>query len=127
VGDEFSFTVHDMSLPRPSPTAPNFLRAWVLLRLRTRPSHGYELLDDLRPHGLAAAGGGPKLYRLLLALERDGLLRSTWEGGDEGPERRTYRVTRKGSAQLRRDADALSEVNRSLRIFQRDYNRLRRS
>ena len=56
-----------------------FAEPAVLLLLRDRPAHGYELLDRLG--GLLPSDGIDmgNLYRLLRALEDDGLVRSEWD------------------------------------------------
>ena len=73
----------------------NFLQPCLLLLLREKPDHGYELAARLRPmhDGDGDAGG---VYRALRALERNGLVRSEWQASDVGPARRTYYVTPAG-------------------------------
>lgn len=73
----------------------HFLQPCLLLLLRERPSHGYELVDRLRPFGLADGDSGG-VYRALRALERDGLTRSAWRHSESGPARRIYHLTELG-------------------------------
>src|SRR4051812_1472885 len=76
---------------RAMPTEPalprNFLRPAILLLLREDPAHGYDLLERLRPLGFQRPDPGG-LYRVLRALEQEGLVRSAWEPSEAGPERR---------------------------------------
>lgn len=89
----------------------NFLQCCVLLLLRERPAHGYQLLDRLKPFGIAAGDPG-SLYRRLRSLERRGILRSKWESSEAGPRRRTYYLTERGDVLLRTWAGALAETRR---------------
>ncbi len=50
------------------------------------------------------------------------MVRSSWEGGGDGPERRVYRLTSKGLRQLREDADAIGQVVAALARFIGDYH-----
>ena len=99
-----------------------FLRPWILLLLRLRPAHGYDLTERLRQLGVEL---GPELYRFLRRLEQEGLVRSSWApSGGAGPGRRVYRLTSKGTRQLQKDADALGEVADALGHFWDDYGKL---
>lgn len=95
-----------------------FLRPWALVLLRLCPTHGYGLNESLR------AAGFPELdYRFLRGLENEGLVRSSWAPGDGvGPERRVYRLTSMGTKQLRKDAEALSDMADRLRVFFDHYD-----
>jgi transcriptional regulator len=69
------------------------------------PAHGYGLVEALRERSdgafdLAEGTVYPALYR----LERQGLVKSRWEDG-QTRRRRVYRLTRSGSAELRRERD----------------------
>lgn len=98
----------------------NFLRPCLLLLLREQPAHGYELLERLRTLGFA--GGDPGgLYRALRGLERDGLVRSTWEPSGSGPDRRNYELTRAGMEDLHRRAKGLAGVRGILDVFLSRY------
>src|SRR5438876_12396184 len=68
----------------------------LLLLLRERPAHGYELLEALPDVlGEARADMG-NLYRVLRALEEDGLVRSEWQADAPGPAKRTYELSPEG-------------------------------
>lgn len=98
----------------------NFLRPCLLLLLREQPSHGYELLERLRPLGLAGDDPGG-LYRALRSLERDGLVRSGWASSAAGPDRRIYELTRAGMEELHRLAKSLAAASASLDVFLSRY------
>jgi DNA-binding PadR family transcriptional regulator len=89
------------------------------LLLREQPSHGYELLERLRPFRIERDPGG--LYRALRALERDGFVRSAWEPSSGGPERRIYQLTRAGTEELHRAATSLLGTRDVLQVFMSRY------
>src|SRR5207245_5417431 len=87
-----------------------FLEPSLLLLLAEQPAHGYELLEratELVPGERAGMGG---LYRVLRALEEDGLVRSEWDADEPGPAKRRYELTSAGYALLRAWAEALREA-----------------
>jgi poly-beta-hydroxybutyrate-responsive repressor len=94
----------------------NFLQGCVLLLLRERPAHGYELLERLKAFGIADGDSG-NLYRKLRSLEEQGMVRSEWETSETGPKRRMYYLTATGDARLRRWADSLAETRRLLDYY----------
>jgi transcriptional regulator len=67
------------------------------------PLHGYRIIEAIRERsgGVLDLAEGT-VYPALRRLERAGWLSSAWER-PEGRERRTYRLTPKGEAQLSRE------------------------
>jgi poly-beta-hydroxybutyrate-responsive repressor len=104
----------DATLPK------NFLRPCLLLLLREHPAHGYELLERLKPLGFDGDDPGG-LYRVLRALEREGLVRSAWQASSTGPDRRIYEITRRGMEDLHRRAKAIAAARNTLDIFLSRY------
>ncbi|MBW3620869.1 MAG: helix-turn-helix transcriptional regulator [Actinobacteria bacterium] len=104
----------------------SFLRPCLLLLLAETPSHGYDLLEQLAELGLPTADPGG-LYRVLRALEREGLVDSRWETSDAGPARRTYELTAEGVEWLHAWAGALAEGRRLVGGFLRRYAQLGRT
>jgi len=96
----------------------NFLR--LLLLLRERSAHGYDLLERLHSLGFGRDDPG-RLYRALRALETDGLVHSAWEPSDAGPDRRTYEITRRGMEMLHDAAQELSFTTDMLHAFLSRY------
>ena len=104
-------SVEDLAfLPR------NFLRPCLLLVVRERPSHGYDLLVRLEDLGFRRVDPG-RLYRTLRAMEQEGLVRSTWETSASGPARRTYRLTAEGTDWLHAWAAGVEEAGRMIDRF----------
>jgi PadR family transcriptional regulator PadR len=94
----------------------NFLLPCLLLLLRERADHGYELVSRLRPlHDAESDSGG--VYRALRQLERRGLVRSEWCTSGAGPARRTYHLTVDGAAYLDAQVAELEHAHDSLHRF----------
>jgi PadR family transcriptional regulator, regulatory protein PadR len=100
-----------------------FAEPAVLLLLRDRPAHGYELLDrlgELLPSESVDMGN---LYRLLRALEEDGLVRSQWDASVPGPAKRVYELTDAGRALLDEWAAGLERAGKRISLFLRRYRK----
>ena len=98
----------------------------LLLLLRDRPAHGYELIDslgDLSP-GLRIDMGN--LYRTLRAMEADGLVTSEWDAEAPGPAKRRYELTPAGRRLLDEWAAALGLARDRIEGFLRRYEMERR-
>jgi PadR family transcriptional regulator, regulatory protein PadR len=87
----------------------HFLRPCLLLLLAEGPSHGYELLEQVKRLGISGAEPGG-LYRYLRAMEREELVSSWWEPSQSGPARRSYVLTEAGHMALRLSVDSLRDV-----------------
>lgn len=97
-----------------------FTEPAILLLLRERPAHGYELLEllpELTGEQRVEMGN---LYRLLRALEEEGLLSSKWDETSPGPAKRRYAITERGRALLDQWVNALrSSQERTERFLER--------
>src|ERR671928_1153061 len=100
-----------------------FVEPSLLLLLRERPLHGYELLERLPELGLEGRVDVGNLYRLLRALEAEGLVSSEWSADLPGPAKRTYELTDEGHRLLDRWAEALREAQRDVQGFLDRYDR----
>lgn len=90
----------------------------LLLLLRERPAHGYELLDalpDLVPGERVDMGN---LYRALRSLEEDGLVSSEWDGS-----KRIYDLTAEGRKLLDQWAAALARAQERISVFMTRYGK----
>ena len=88
-----------------------YVRPLLLLLLAEGPSHGYELLEQVRRAGVRNADAGG-LYRSLRAMEQEGFVRSWWEPSQAGPARRSYTLTAEGRTALDASVASLREVHR---------------
>jgi poly-beta-hydroxybutyrate-responsive repressor len=95
----------------------------LLLLLRERPRHGYELIELL-----PELAGGERidvgnLYRFLRRLEGDGIVESEWRGDLPGPAKRTYSLTPGGERLLGQWADALRRSCEDVSAFLDRYEK----
>jgi poly-beta-hydroxybutyrate-responsive repressor len=100
-----------------------FVEPSLLLLLRERPLHGYELIErlpELAGEGRIDVGN---LYRLLRALEAEGLVTSEWSAELPGPAKRTYELTPEGRRLLDRWAEALREAQQDVQNFLDRYDK----
>jgi len=100
-----------------------FVEPALLLLLAERPAHGYELVEpvsEILPGERIDMGN---LYRVLRALEEDGLVRSEWDAEEPGPARRRYELTAQGRELLRAWVKALQETQNVVTRFLRRYER----
>ena len=84
---------------------PGYRRVWCLLVLQEAPTYGYELLRQLRAStGVEVTGGA--FYRMLRAMEVEGVLESQWE---VAAPRRMYSITATGRQSLQAHTAVLRE------------------
>jgi poly-beta-hydroxybutyrate-responsive repressor len=103
-----------------------FVEPSLLLLLRERPLHGYELLDRLPELGVEGRVDIGNLYRLLRALEAEGVVTSEWSADLPGPAKRTYELTPQGLRLLDRWAEALRSAQGVVHSFLDRYEEERR-
>jgi PadR family transcriptional regulator PadR len=101
-----------------------FAEPAVLMLLRERPVHGYELLEQL-PELTDERVDMGNLYRFLRVLEADGIVRSTWDDEAPGPSKRVYELTDEGRALLEQWASALRDSQARTDAFLTRYGERR--
>lgn len=86
------------------------LEVAILSSLAESTSHGYDLVDqiDALASELVCVDAG-SMYRLLRAMEEDGLVSSSWQTAESGPSRRVYVITERGLEALETMAHSLSQ------------------
>ena len=94
-----------------------FFEPAVLLALRERPYHGYELVETVSTWGPEYDVDSGNLYRMLRSLEEDGLVSSNWADGDRGGSRRIYELEPKGERVLAAWAESLARSEQLLGRF----------
>jgi PadR family transcriptional regulator, regulatory protein PadR len=102
-----------------------FQVAALLLLLRERPTHGYDLLERLPALTGEERVDVGNLYRVLRALEEQGLVASEWDEALPGPAKRTYELTEEGRAALDRWAAALAQTRAHIDSFLHRYEERR--
>jgi DNA-binding PadR family transcriptional regulator len=90
----------------------SFLRPCLLLLIKERPGHGYDLVVRLKSLRVSDEPAG--LYRVLRTMEAQGIIRSEWEFSNIGPARRVYHLTRRGDEVLAGWAAAIEDTSRSI-------------
>jgi PadR family transcriptional regulator, regulatory protein PadR len=90
------------------------LRPAILAMLSQAPTHGYELAHKIGERNLfGTEPSDPSgIYKALKEMEKEGLVRSSWELGDSGPAKRRYELSPEGITCLKRWISTL-EIYRS--------------
>ncbi|PRX50989.1 PadR family transcriptional regulator PadR [Prauserella shujinwangii] len=100
------------------------LDACLLLLMRERPAHGYELRSRLARLGLTEQAPG-SIYRALRRLHADGLARASWQhSACTGPDRRVYAITPEGEEALELTRAAAVDLVHTLDTFLAEYHRV---
>ena len=85
------------------------LPAAVLLLLKERPGHGYELVERVRALGVDRSQRA--VYAAAAMLEDEGLLKATFDFPGRGPARRVLSVTPAGDEALARFAEGVLRLD----------------
>jgi PadR family transcriptional regulator, regulatory protein PadR len=93
-----------------------FAEPAVLLLLRERAVHGYELLEQL-PELTGERVDMGNLYRFLRLLEAEGIVRSDWDDDAPGPSKRVYELTDEGRVLLDEWTGALRDAQTRIDRF----------
>jgi PadR family transcriptional regulator PadR len=102
-----------------------FQVAALLLLLRERRAHGYDLLDRLPELTGDERVDVGNLYRVLRSLEEQGLVSSEWDESLPGPAKRTYELTDAGGEALDRWAASLADTRTHIDRFLDRYEERR--
>jgi PadR family transcriptional regulator PadR len=94
-----------------------FTEPALLLLLRERPAHGYELIESLGGLAPGARVDMGNLYRSLRAMEAEGLVTSEWDAKAPGPAKRRYELTSAGGRLLGEWATALRATRDRIDAF----------
>jgi DNA-binding PadR family transcriptional regulator len=92
------------------------LEVAILASLAESTAHGYNLVDQIETltKDLVCIDAG-SMYRLLRAMEEEGLVSSSWQAPEAGPSRRVYEITERGLEALELMARSLSQRAASMR------------
>ena len=97
-----------------------FTEPALLLLLREQPAHGYDLLERLPELTGESRVEMGNLYRLLRALEEEGLVTSEWVDG-----KRVYALAEPGARLLEEWVEALRRARQRTDAFIRRYEERR--
>jgi len=83
---------------RPGSKKPErYIQPSILMALKSKPSYGYELINEISQFGFVEGQAPPgMIYRHLRGLEENGLVSSDWETDGTGPAKRVYQLTWEG-------------------------------
>jgi len=99
-----------------------WMEPFVLVLLAGGGAHGYSIIAQLEELGIT--GGAVdvgQVYRTLRDLEKAGHVTSEWSNEPTGPQRRDYRLTESGYAELDEWAAIMKERARLIAEFDGRY------
>ncbi|MBV9712710.1 MAG: poly-beta-hydroxybutyrate-responsive repressor [Ktedonobacteraceae bacterium] len=103
-----------------NPATDAWSKNWVvpilLLMLKQWHSYGYELMEKMATFGFTMMNPGT-FYRTLRQMEKDGMVRSSWDTSEAGPARRVYSITDSGEAYLKYWAESLNQYQKMMDTF----------
>lgn len=97
-----------------------FIQPRLLLQLAQKPAHGYELMNVIGQEDELSTDPG-SLYRLLRAMEEDGLVKSNWDTSGGGAARRMYQITDQGVDHLHAWMVSIRKTRQLLDDFVAEY------
>ncbi|QTA38454.1 PadR family transcriptional regulator [Thermosipho ferrireducens] len=100
------------------------LAAMLLLLLKEKPGHGYEIIQRLNELNFYRFQHDPGvIYRMLRKMEMNGFITYSLQEG-EGPIRKVYRITSIGEMFLKEMAKEIKELSKLFSKFLEEYERL---
>ncbi|MBC7346807.1 MAG: helix-turn-helix transcriptional regulator [Clostridia bacterium] len=107
------------------PRLEGFLIPCLLLLLKEKPAHGYELVERLGNFSFLEQVPDPGVvYRHLRRLEEEGMVASRLEPGSGGPARKVYSLSPEGEDYLRAWAYRIHRQKGVLEGFLQEFFRL---
>jgi PadR family transcriptional regulator, regulatory protein PadR len=87
----------------------------VMMVLARGPLHGYGIVQEAARTPILAGDRPDRtgVYRVLRGLEKQGYVVSLWELSENGPARKSYRLTPKGNECLARWIETLENYHRA--------------
>jgi poly-beta-hydroxybutyrate-responsive repressor len=103
-----------------------YFRSAILVLLKEYDSHGYELVDRLAEVGFDSRDSrdSASIYRMLRAMDKEGLTTSSWDVSKVGPPRRVYAITAEGNRYLRDSKSSLVRQRDALDALLQRYDRV---
>jgi len=108
----------------PGAKMSRYFQPFVLLQLMEKPSHGYDLLNELARMCPEEELDPASLYKNLRKMEEDGFVVSEWDTGNPGPARRVYNITELGQEALQGWSLAIKRNKETLEHFLNRFNKL---
>ncbi len=92
----------------------------IMLLLHNESSYATDIIQRLKEAKLIVVEG--TLYPLLTRLKNDGLLSYEWQESTQGPPRKYYTLTDKGSDVLKELNQAWNELSHTLNVLTENRN-----
>jgi PadR family transcriptional regulator, regulatory protein PadR len=90
----------------------------LLLLLSQGPAHGYGLSEQIGRLACYSGEVSPSIvYRCLRGMEREALVRATWDSHSLGPARRVYELTEAGRSRLREWTGEMRKLKAEAELF----------
>ena len=111
-----------------SQKSERFIQPSILLTLKGKPSHGYELIQNISQFEFIEGNAPPgMIYRHLREMEDNGLVISEWKTDEAGPAKRIYRLTTEGNEVLCSWIDYMGTQAKKMLAFIEMYRDLDKS
>ena len=99
-----------------------YIQPSILMGLYSKPSYGYELIQNIQRFGFVEGHAPPgMIYRHLRQMEEDGLVSSEWDTDGTGPAKRMYQITTDGAEVLASWVDYMERQANDLMEFIKVY------
>ncbi len=99
-----------------------YIQPSILMGLYSKPSYGYELIQNIQRFGFVEGHAPPgMIYRHLRQMEEEGLVSSQWDTGGTGPAKRMYQITADGREILAGWVDYMERQAHDLMEFIKVY------
>ena len=99
-----------------------YIQPSILMGLYSKPSYGYELIQNIQRFGFIEGHAPPgMIYRHLRQMEEEGLVSSKWDTGGTGPAKRMYQITTDGEEILASWVDYMERQANDLMEFIKVY------
>lgn len=103
----------------PSQMLKGTLEGCILGIISKEATYGYEISEQLMKYGFGKIAEGT-IYPLLLRLEKNELVRATYQASGVGPKRKYYELTAKGWDTLRDFCHCYWELSNAVTALMRD-------
>lgn len=104
----------------PSQMLKGTLEGCILKVISDSETYGYEIAQQLRQLGFSQVAEGT-IYPLLLRLEKNGMVETSYRRSSAGPNRKYFRLTEAGRAELARFSASWKELETAVHAVMGGY------
>lgn len=95
------------------------LEGCILAIISKKETYGYEISQKLNEYGFGKIAEGT-IYPLLLRLEKNGFILATYRQSDQGPRRKYYSLTEKGTDEYSKFIESYMELTNAVNTLLSD-------